>query len=208
MPSRDSGRLVYRKLWKHDLPRFFAHLCRLDAADRRTRFTRELDHPAIRHYVDGLDWHRLILIGAFKDRMLRGVAALHLGGGPARQRAELAVSVERPLQQQGLASGLMERALVAARNRGVQRIWLVCLADNRGMRRVAGKFGAAIQLDRNEALGELRPLPANPATLIAEAIEDGGDYLERVAALGRRCQRQLAARCRIRHLPAAAPTTA
>ena len=194
MASRAPDRLVYRKLWEHDLPRFYAHLCRLDPADRRARFTRKLDQAAIRRYVDGLDWHRLILIGAFKDCMLRGVAELHLGSGHDLHRAELAFSIERPLQQQGLASGLMERALMAARNRGVRQISLWCLADNRGMRRVAGKFGAAIQLDRSEASGELRPLPANPATLIAEAIEDGRDYLERVATLGRRCRHQLAAK--------------
>ena len=35
------------------------------ASSSRARFTRKLDQAAIRRYVDGLDWHRLILIGAY-----------------------------------------------------------------------------------------------------------------------------------------------
>lgn len=206
MASREPFRLVYRKLWEHDLPRYVAHLCRLAPADRRARFTREVDRAAIERHVASLDWHRVVLIGAFKDHMLRGVAELHLGRGSGLRQAELAFSIERPLQQQGLGSGLMERALVAARNRGIEQIWLMCLAENRGMRRVAGKFGAAVQLDHHEVLGELRLLPANSATLISEAIEDGGRYLEQAAALGRWCHRQLTARSRAWRQPPALPS--
>jgi RimJ/RimL family protein N-acetyltransferase len=194
MASQAPARIVYRKLWEHDLRRYAAHLRRLEAEDRRDRFMGELDDKAIGSYIVGLDWHRTILIGGFVDGVLRGAAELHLGDHAHLDQAEVAFSVERACQNRGIASELMERILVAARNRGVRRLWLLCLVGNGRMRRVARKHGAAIQVEGAEATAELRPMPANLATLLAEAWDDGHVYAQKAAGMTMTLGGRLAAR--------------
>jgi RimJ/RimL family protein N-acetyltransferase len=180
MASRAPARLVYRKLWELDLPHYLDHLRRLAPDDRRARFTREIHDEQLIAYAAGLDPRRTILTGCFADGVLRGVAELHLGDHRRLDEAEAAFSVEPPFQNRGIASELMERLLVTARNRGVRRIWLVCLTENSRIRRIARKLGAAVQVDQGEAVAALRPLPAHPATMLAEAWDDS-QQLARVA---------------------------
>jgi ribosomal protein S18 acetylase RimI-like enzyme len=183
MASQRPAQIVYRKLWEHDLRAYATHLQRLDARDRRDRFMGEVDDRTIDAYVAGLDGHRTILIGGFVDGVLRGAAELHLGSHAHPGQAEAAFSVERTCQNRGIASELMERVLVAARNRGVKRLWLFCLAGNGRIRRVASKSGAAVQVEGAEATAELRPMAANFATLVAEAWEDGHACVEQATGM-------------------------
>jgi RimJ/RimL family protein N-acetyltransferase len=79
----------------------------------------------------------------------------------------------------------MEHLLVVARNRGVRRIWLICLAENARMRRIARKLGASVQMEHGEATAVLRPLPPNPATILVEAWDDGQQLARMMADLNR-----------------------
>jgi RimJ/RimL family protein N-acetyltransferase len=183
MASQAPAPIVYRKLWQHDLRCYAAHLRHLEAQDRRDRFMGEADDSTVDAFVASLDWHRTILIGCFVDGVLRGAAELHLGDHARLEQAEIAFSVERAFQNRGIASELMERVLVAARNRGVKQLWLLCLAGNGRIRRVARRFGASVQVDGIDATAELRPLPANLATVLAEAWDDGHAYAHHAAGM-------------------------
>jgi GNAT superfamily N-acetyltransferase len=178
-----SCRLVYRKLWDHDRPDVAAHLRRLGPAERHERFLRATRDEASDAYVAGLDPHRALLLGCFVDGVLRGVAELHLGVGNRFGHAEAAFSVERDFQGHGVGRALMERVVTAARNRGVRLLWLLCLAENHRMRRIAHGFGLAATVEAGEVVGVLHLPPPNVATLLAEAMEDGQAAVRKAAAL-------------------------
>src|SRR5690606_17457272 len=104
-----------------------------------------------------------VLYGFFADGVLRGAAELRILGLRLLSReAEAAFSVEAPWQSYGVGSELLERILLAARNRGVKFLHLTCLADNTRMQQLARKFDAELSFDFGGVVGELetpRPTP-------------------------------------------------
>ena len=68
----------------------------------------------------------MILHGFFVDGVLRGVADLRI----LAREAEAAFSIEKRWQSHGVGSALLERTLLAARNRGVKLLQVCCLMDN------------------------------------------------------------------------------
>ena len=111
------------------------HLLRLDAPSRRNRFGGAVSDDRIRDHVETSIGLNAVLHGFFVDGVLRGAAELRLIGSRFFSReAEAAFSVEAPWQSHGVGSVLLERTLLAARNRGIKRLQMACLADNRRMR--------------------------------------------------------------------------
>ena len=53
--------------------------------------------------------------------------------------AEAAFSVERDWQDQGIGDALITRVIAAAQNRGVNRLDMICLPENRKMQHLAVK---------------------------------------------------------------------
>jgi GNAT superfamily N-acetyltransferase len=169
---------VIRKLLPSDGPSYEEHLLRLDADDRRFRFAGGIGPDAVRAHCARIDWFRAVLLGAFENGALRGAAELRFDGAPPGG-AELALSVERDRQGHGIGGELLSRMLVIARNRGIRRMTMLCLAENRRMQRLAGRFGVALRAEDGQVNGMIAVLPPTPASVIAEAASDG---IELVAA--------------------------
>src|SRR5262245_30664571 len=125
---------VIRKLWigevHHD---YLDHLLRLDAESRRNRFGLALADELIEAYVASPSWSGAVLHGFLVDGVLRGVAELKPFGAAFPTEAEAAFSVEKPWQSHGIGAALLGRTLLAARNRGIGKVHMVCLADNARM---------------------------------------------------------------------------
>src|SRR5262245_55604918 len=120
---------VIRKLWSGDRDLYRDHLLRLDPASRRSRFGGGVSDDFIRNYVELSHQLGSVLHGFFVDGVLRGVGELRpLGEGP---EAEVALSIEPEWQNRGVGAALLERTLLSARNRGIRRLHMACLADNR-----------------------------------------------------------------------------
>ena len=85
----------------------------------------------------------MILHGFFVDGVLRGVGDLCILG----REAEVAFSIEKPWQSHGVGSALLERSLLAARNRDAKRLQVCCLVDNYRMQQLARKFEAKLIFD-------------------------------------------------------------
>ncbi len=71
--------------------------------------------------------------------------------------AELAVSVEPRWQNRGIGTALLRRLIVAARNRLIGRLYMVCLIDNHRVVRMARRFEGRLEFDRGEALARIEP---------------------------------------------------
>jgi GNAT superfamily N-acetyltransferase len=172
-PLPDGG--LVRKLWIGEAELYREHLLRLDADSRRSRFGGAVSEAFIRNYVDlsvGLD---AVVHGFFVDGQMRGAAELRpLGTGQGE--AELAFSIEKPWQSHGVGSMLLERTLLAARNRGIKLLHMACLADNRRMQQLARKFDAELSFDFGSVVGAVESPRPTPLSVMREIVADSHGF--------------------------------
>ena len=161
---------VIRKLWKAHAADYANHLLRLDPISRRNRFGGTVADAFLRHHADSAFDHGSVIYGFFADGVLRGAAELRPFG--VRQ-AEAAFSVERYWQSHGVGTELLERALLAARNRGVKQLHITCLLENQRMQQLAGKFDADMHRDFDSVVGEVEAPYPTPLSVLREIIADG-----------------------------------
>ena len=83
------------------------------------------------------------------------------------REAEAAFSIEKPWQSHGVGSLLLERTLLAARNRGLKFLHMACLADNKRMQQLARKYGAELSFDFSSVVGEVTRSAADAALVPA-----------------------------------------
>ncbi len=175
--------VILRILHPAERYRFREHLLRLSPEDLYLRFGTAVKPQWIHRYVDGIPY-RDPIVGAFNEE-LELVGAIHIGlhrrGG--RREVEIGLSVESAYRNRGLGSRLLRRAVVWAESRGIHRLFLFCMPDNRPMLRVARKNGAKVRWteDGGEACLTLRrPTPAS-WWREALAVQQGWWQLQAVA---------------------------
>lgn len=161
---------VIRKLWPIESFRLADHLLRLDAVDRAHRFSGAVGADFVAAHCRSVKWPDALVVGCFEDGVMRGAVELHFDR-TAPPRSELALTVERGWQGRGIGTALFGRAVQIASNRGVSRLRMLCLADNRRMQRIAVGAGCRIQLDSGQVYAELPVPPATPWSLIGEGME-------------------------------------
>jgi GNAT superfamily N-acetyltransferase len=167
---------LIRKLWAADAEFYRDHLLRLDPASRRSRFAGAVSDQFLRDYADlafGID---TIVHGFFVDGTLRGAAELRPVGAAIRREGEAAFSIEKPWQSHGVGSLLLDRTLLAARNRGLKFLHMACLADNKRMQQLARKYGAELSFDFGSVVGEVAAPRPTPLSLLRELIADGHGF--------------------------------
>ena len=120
--------------------------------------------------------------------MVRGAAELRLLERPAE--AEAALSIERAWQSRGVGTALLERVLLAARNQKIERLHMLCLADNRRMQQLARKFDAELSFQSGSVVGEMKAPRPTPISVMRELVADGTDLA--AAILDVPAQRQTA----------------
>jgi len=178
--------LTVRKLWPHETDRFRNHLLRLDKRSRRQRFAHSVADSFIEDYAERMNDMGGIVVAAFVGSEVRAAAELRKLGETWGREAEAAFSVERQYQDKGLGSELMGRIIRAARNRGVQLLYMSCLAENERMQAIARKHDAELRLEYGEVIGEIIPETPDYFSLVAEAVEDRVGYMMAVLDLSSR----------------------
>ena len=162
-----------RKLWIGEADLYRAHLLRLDAVSRHSRFGGGVSDDFVAEYVSlslGLD---AVIHGFFVEGMLRGAAELRPLGSAFADEAEVAFSVETPWQGHGIGSALLDRTLLAARNRAIKFLHMACLADNKRMQQLARKYEAELSFDFSSVVGEVATPRPTPLSLMREILADG-----------------------------------
>jgi GNAT superfamily N-acetyltransferase len=170
-----SGGLI-RKLWIGESDLYRDHLLRLDPASRRNRFAGAVSDEFVRDYADisfGID---ALIHGFFIEGSLHGAAELRPIGAPIAREAEAAFSIEKPWQSHGVGSMLLERTLLAARNRGLKFLHMTCLADNKRMQQLARKYDAELSFDFASVVGEVAAPRPTPLSLMREMLADGHGF--------------------------------
>jgi GNAT superfamily N-acetyltransferase len=165
-----------RKLWIGEAAPYRDHLLRLDATSRRDRFAGSVSDEFVRNYVDLSFTPGAVIHGFFAQGVLRGAAELRALGGPLSGEAEAAFSIEKPWQSHGVGSALLERTLLAARNRGLKFLHMACLADNTRMQQLARKFDAELTFDFRGVIGEVAAPRPTPLSVMREVLADGHGF--------------------------------
>jgi RimJ/RimL family protein N-acetyltransferase len=163
---------VYRKLLASEREALRDHLLRLSPEDRAPRFQAAQSEAAITAYCAAIDWRRGYVVGMFDAGVLRGVGELRLSDPPRPARAEIAISVEAPWQNQGVGHELLHRLLVLARNRRIGRVQMICLIDNPRMRHIAAEV-AKLRIEEGAAVAEIAVPEPSLLSLYEEWMADG-----------------------------------
>jgi RimJ/RimL family protein N-acetyltransferase len=172
---------LFRKLRAEDREALEAHFCRLGPDERRMRFCGSVGEESVRAHCRALDWKSSVLIGCFVAGQLRGVAELSPEASGTPRRAEFALTVELPYQGRGLGTELLRRSLVAARNRAVAVVTMICLLENLRMRTIARKFDTVLHVEEDSVEGHLKTAWPTLASLLEELSWDGVAALRTMA---------------------------
>ncbi len=177
MPETHIWGGTVRKLWFTETEKFQDHLIRLDKESRRMRFGMAVSDAFIRTYTEGTNRFQSVIYGFFVAREMRAAAELRMIGDSWQGDAEAAFSVEGDYQDSGVGTELLGRIIVAARNRGVDRLYMNCLAENRRMQRIAKKYQADLYFDHGEVVGQLKPSYPTPLSLWSEAMDNSNGFV-------------------------------
>jgi RimJ/RimL family protein N-acetyltransferase len=161
-----------RKLWPAETDKFRDHLLRLDKESRRMRFAHGVCDAFIEDYARRMSDMGGIVYGYVVDGVVRAAAELRKLSDVWGHEAEAAFSVEKPFQDNGVGTELMGRVTLAARNRGVQRLYMSCLAENCRMQAIARKYAADLRFEYGAVVGEIVPQKPNYFSILAEAVEE------------------------------------
>nr|WP_279343411.1 GNAT family N-acetyltransferase [Variovorax terrae] len=154
--------------------RIASHLLALDAHDRYLRFGYAANDEQVRRYVDGLDFERDDIFGIYNRRLaLIAMAHLAFSTNPeCKSCAEFGVSVLKPARGRGYGARLFDRAVIHARNEGVDLMFIHALSENTAMLKIARNAGATVERDGSEAEAYLRLPAATLDTRVSEIVEE------------------------------------
>ena len=167
---------VIRKIWIGEIEKYREHLLRLDQESRSNRFGGAVSDEFITNYVGTIGSLDAIIHGFFIDGVVRGAAELRPLGTAPPDEAEAAFSIEQPWQSHGVGSALLDRTLLAARNRGIKLLHMACLAENRRMQQLASKFDAELSFDFESVIGEVAASRPTPMSLMRELMSDSHSF--------------------------------
>ena len=154
--------------------RIVAHLLKLDSHDRYLRFGYPATDAQISKYVDMVDFDHDEVFGIF-NRRLELVALAHLAhpskdADPQRPAmSEFGVSVLAESRGRGFGARLFEHAMLHARNRGVQTLFIHALSENTAMLNIARSAGATVERSGSESEAWLK-LPSDTLASHAEEV--------------------------------------
>jgi GNAT superfamily N-acetyltransferase len=172
-----------KELAERDRRRLLMHFLALDDNDRLLRFGSVLPDELITKYVQRLNFARDTLFGVYNNKFkLVGVGHLAIAprdslpvisGATAKERAaEFGLSVSACARGLGIGTKLFERAAIHCRNADVDTLYMQCLASNQAMMHIAKKAGMEIHQSHGEAEAYLKLKPADPGSILQEAVEE------------------------------------
>ena len=174
-----------RSLAPRHRERILAHLQRLDERDRYLRFGYIASDEQLQRYVESLDFSRDEVFGIF-NRRLQLIALAHLAyeprsltpGDDKPPRAEFGVTVLERARGRGFGARLFEHAVLHARNRSIDTLFIHALSENAAMLNLARKAGAEVHRDGSESQALLKLPPETFASHVGQMVEGGAAELD------------------------------
>ena len=175
------------KLEKSEFHRYKLHLLSLDEESRYMRFGYHIKNEQIRdlcnQWREESDKHVIFAIEN-ADLEVVGVAHISLVDNPA----ELAFSVLKECQGQGMGDALMKRAIEYCQNHKIKHGCMVCLGSNDKIKGLARKHGILVKTEYGDSHGEIEIPDPSALSIWHEAVNDS---LSKIDHLGK-AQRKFA----------------
>lgn len=160
---------VVRRVLPHEYSNYRAHLKKLDPESRTLRFA----YPATDYHIDKLcdlveanqDQHILFCIENFNLEFI-GVGHIALEG----DKMELAFSVLKEYQHQGIGNALMTRCIQWCRTHDYLDGQMVCLSSNSTIKHLCRKHGITMENDHGETTADIHLPAADVTTYVKEVF--------------------------------------
>jgi len=158
-----------RRVLPHEYGKYRKHLKALDLDSKVLRFANPLSDDVIDKLCDGFEAHpdKHILF-AIEDSNLEFVAVGHIA---LDGEMELAFSVLKEYQGQGMGTKLMKRCIQYCRTYGILKGCMVCLTTNSVIKHLCAKYGITMENDHGETLADIVLPSATPTTYIEEVAD-------------------------------------
>lgn len=161
--------LVVHELGRAQAAAILDHFLALNAEDRRLRFGLVVADESLRKYVTSIRYGSDCLFGIYADDLtLLGVAHLASRSDPA----ELGLSVLPAARGLGIGTLLFARSVMRARNLGLSRLFMHCLAQNDAILHIARKAGMKVTTESGESDAWLELPPASLGSIGKDALEN------------------------------------
>lgn len=138
-PPHEQWQRTIRELPPAQLYHFQWHLLRLEDGFRRSRFANPTSDAFQKKYGGPANGNVTVVFGSFVNGQLRGAVEMRSLQSDGCRTAEIVFSVERAWQGRGIGTALMVAAVRAARERGIDHLYLRCHALNRRMQRITDR---------------------------------------------------------------------
>lgn len=175
--------IVYH-LQPFEYERYRNHLLALDANSRYLRFGYAISDEAIHRLCDRIESesnkHQIFVI---EDKDMKVLAAGHVS--VAGTETELAFSVLKQHQGQGMGSALMKRCIAWCQNRGIRHGNMVCLATNTAVKKLASRHGVLVN-DHGEVTADLAIPNTDVASIYTEFVETNLANIDHMGKLHRK----------------------
>ena len=164
-----------RSLGPRHRERITTHLLVLGASDRYLRFGYPATDAHICKYVDMLDFEQDEVFGIF-SRRLELIAMAHLAHAvadstkPEIASSEFGVSVLPHARARGFGRRLFEHAMLHARNRGVETLFIHALSENTAMLKIARNAGATVVREGSESDAWVKLPPDTLSSHVGELV--------------------------------------
>jgi len=165
-----------RRVLPHEYSKYRTHLKALDANSKVLRFACSLSDTIIDNLCDGFEAHpdKHILF-AIENEQLEFVAVGHIA---IENEMELAFSVLKEYQHQGMGNLLMKRCIQYCRTHGILKGCMVCLSTNSVIKHLCVKHGIAMENDHGETMADIKLPTATPTTYVEEATSANLDAID------------------------------
>jgi len=167
---------IVRRVLPHEYPKYRQHLKRLDRESQILRFGYPISEYVIDQLCDRFESnaskHVLFCV---EDAELNFIGVGHVS---LEDGMELAFSVFKEYQGQGIGNALMVRAIHWCQTHGITNGCMVCLSSNLAIRRLCAKHGISMKNDHGETSAELRLPEAKVDTFIQEAIDSNAAVID------------------------------
>lgn len=151
---RDGSRVLIRQVHRDDAPLLEEGFSRLSAESRRSRFLVDKKRlsPKELSYFTHIDHHDHEAIGARDATDGRGLGIARFIRDPENPEvAEVAVAVVDDWQKRGLASELLSRLFVRAREEGIRHFTALVAEENEAVAGLLHSLGAEVRVVEHDA---------------------------------------------------------
>lgn len=165
-----------RRVLPHEYSKYRTHLKSLDIESKTLRFANPLSNELIDQICDDFEKnHHNHVLFAIENNNLEFVAVGHIA---VTGEMELAFSVLKEYQGQGMGNALMKRCIQYCRTHNILKGCMVCLRTNTVIKHLCAKYGITMENDHGETLADIKLPTATPVTYIREVADSNLEVMD------------------------------